>query len=65
MVQRENGSQIHYEKYRKIIQGLTLMSDALMRNVLRDIKCAEYVIQIIMEQADLKIVDVTVNNGRS
>lgn len=60
MVQRENGIQIHYEKYRKIIQGLTLMSDALMRNVLRDIKCAEYVIQIIMEQADLKIVDVTI-----
>ena len=60
MVQRESGIQLHYEKYRKIIQGLTLMSDALMRNVLRDIKCAEYVIRIIMEQADLKIVDVTI-----
>ena len=60
MVQRENRIQLHYEKYRKIIQGLILMSDALMRNVLKDIKCAEYVIQIIMEQADLKIVDVTI-----
>ena len=60
MDRKENELQLHYEKYRKIIQGLTMMSDALMRNVLKDIKCAEHVLRIIMERQDLKITDVTV-----
>ena len=50
----------HYERYRKVIRGLTLMSDALMRNVLKAAACAEYVLQVILERKDLKIIDVIV-----
>ena len=46
--------QAHYDKYKQIIRGLTMMSDAFMRNVLKKKECAEYVIQVIMGQRDLK-----------
>lgn len=35
------------EKYRRILEGLTLMSDILIRNVLKQAACAEYILQVI------------------
>ena len=52
--------QAHYDKYKQIIRGLTMMSDAFMRNVLKKKECAEYVIQVIMGQRDLKIDSVVI-----
>ena len=46
-----------YKKYRKILKNLTIMSDVFMRNVLKDRKCTEYILQVIMEKKNLKIVD--------
>ena len=60
MEQRESSFRSHYEKYRRIIGNLTLMSDALMRNVLKKIECAEYVLRIIMDNDSLIIEDVIV-----
>ena len=50
----------HYERYRAVVQELTLMSDALMRNVLKATECAEYVLQVILEKKTLKVTDVVV-----
>ena len=60
MEKRENGLQLHYEKYHRIIEGLTLMSDALMRNVLKRVECAEYVLRIILNNKNLTIDDVII-----
>ncbi len=59
MSYEENELQLHYERYREIIKGLTLMSDTFMRNVLKKAECAEYVLRIILEK-DLKVVHVVV-----
>ena len=56
----ENDLASHYEYYKSIIKELTLMSDAFMRNVLKDPACAEYVLQVILEKKNLKVVDVVV-----
>lgn len=60
MEQTKDELKLQYEKYREIIKGLTMMSDAFMRNVLKEKECAEYVLQVIMEKKDLRIIDVTV-----
>lgn len=52
--------QLHYEKYREIIKELTMMSDAFMRNVLKQTECAEYVLRVIMDKKDLRITDVAI-----
>lgn len=52
--------QLHYGKYREIIKGLTMMSDAFMRNVLKQTECAEYVLRVIMDKKDLRITDVAI-----
>lgn len=52
--------QAHQERYRTILDELTLMSDALMRNVLKAKECAEYVLQIILENKGLHVLDVVV-----
>lgn len=49
-----------YERYREILRNLTLMSDAFMRSVLKAAACAEYVLQVILDNKDLRVVDVTV-----
>lgn len=49
--------QMRYEKYKSILENLTIMSDAFMRNVLKKKECTEYILQVIMEKADLKIVE--------
>lgn len=50
----------HYERYRAVLQELTLMSDAFMRNVLNVKECAEYVLQVILGKKDLRVTDVIV-----
>ena len=46
--------------YKAIIRNYTMMSDTFMRNVLKDVSCAEYVIQVIMDRKDLRITDLTI-----
>ena len=49
--------EARYERYRGIIKNFTLMSDVFMRNVFKDRECLEYVLQIIMNKPDLKVID--------
>lgn len=51
--------EARYEKYRGILKNLTIMSDVFMRNVLKDRECTEYILQVIMEKKDLKVIDQT------
>ena len=46
-----------YEKYKGIIKNFTLMSDIFMRNVFKQRECLEYVLQVIMEKQDLRVID--------
>ena len=52
--------QARYVRYQTILREMTLMSDAFMRNVLKVTECAEYVLQVILEKPDLRVVDVVV-----
>lgn len=49
--------EARYEKYRGILKNLTIMSDMFMRNVFKKRECTEYVLQVIMERKDLKVLD--------
>ena len=53
----ENGLEVRYERYKGIIKNFTLMSDIFMRNVFKQRECLEYVMQVIMEKQDLKVID--------
>lgn len=53
----ENDLASHYEYYKSIIKELTLMSDAFMRNVLKDPVCAGYVLQVILGREKLKVIN--------
>ena len=57
---RQDNIKSHYEYYKTIISEFTLMSDAFMRNVFKVPSCAEYVLQIIMDKRNLKVIDVVV-----
>ncbi len=46
-----------YKGYRERLKKLTLMSDVLGRNVLKDRGCTEYILRIIMNDKKLKVVD--------
>ena len=48
------------EKYRRILEGLTLMSDILVRNVLKQAACAEYILQVIMGDQTLRVLECVV-----
>ena len=59
----ENGErqfQKHYERYRQVLERLTLMSDIFMRNVLKKPECAEYVLQVIMDNPTLKVTELVI-----
>lgn len=59
----ENGKrqfQKHYERYRQVLERLTLMSDIFMRNVLKKPECAEYVLQVIMDNPTLKVTELVI-----
>lgn len=49
--------EVRYERYKGIIMNFTLMSDIFMRNVFKQRKCLEYVLQVIMEKQDLKVIE--------
>ena len=49
--------EARYDKYKGIIKNFTLMSDIFMRNVFKQRECLEYVLQVIMEKQDLKVID--------
>ena len=46
-----------FERYREILKDLTLMSDSFMRAVLKNPKCTEEVLRIILNKDQLKVVD--------
>ncbi len=46
-----------YERYKGILKGLTIMSDVFMRNVFKKRECTEYVLQVIMDKTDLRVID--------
>ena len=53
----ENGLEVRYERYKGIIKNFTFMSDIFMRNVFKQRECLEYVLQVIMEKQDLKVIE--------
>lgn len=60
MTEKQNKLEQHFERYQSILRDLTLMSDVLMRNVLKEKECAEYVLRTILNRNDLTVTDVTV-----
>ena len=46
-----------HKKYREILKNLTIMSDMFMRNVLKQIECTEYILQVMMGDCGLKVVE--------
>ena len=54
---RAEGLEARYERYKAILQKLTIMNDVFMRNVFKKQECTEYVLQIIMNQKDLKVIE--------
>ena len=53
----DNILQMRYEKYRGILENLTIMSDTFMRNVLKKQECTEYILQTIMEKKELEVLE--------
>lgn len=53
----DSGLEARYEKYKGILKNLTIMNDVFMRNVLKNRECTEYVLQVIMECKNLKVLD--------
>lgn len=49
--------EARYERYKGILKNLTIMSDMFMRNVFKDRECTEYVLQVIMENTELRVID--------
>lgn len=49
--------ETRYERYKGILKDLTIMSDVFMRNVFKKRECTEYVLQVIMNKKDLKVID--------
>ena len=46
-----------YSYYQSVLKELTIFHDIFMRNVFKQKECTEYVLQIIMNKKDLKIID--------
>ena len=51
----EHELEDRYEKYKRILAGLTIMSDIFMRNVLKKQECTEYILQVIMDKQNLQV----------
>lgn len=49
--------EARYKRYKNILKDLTIMSDVFMRNVFKKRECTEYVLQVIMEKKNLRIID--------
>ena len=48
-----------YERYKEKIKHFTIMNDIFMRNVLKETACTEYILQVIMNMKELKVIDQT------
>ena len=46
-----------YSYYRTVLKELTIFHDIFMRNVFKQKECTEYVLQIIMNKKELKVID--------
>ena len=53
------GLEQRYERYKEKIKHFTIMNDIFMRNVLKEISCTQYILQVIMNRTDLKVIDQT------
>ena len=51
----EHELEDRYEKYKRILAGLTIMSDIFMRNVLKKRECTEYILRVIMDKEGLEV----------
>ena len=52
--ENRNSLQKRQARYEAILQELTMMSDMLARNVLKDPACAAYVLQVILHRVATK-----------
>ena len=48
-----------YERYKEKIKHFTIMNDIFMRNVLKELSCTEYILQVIMNKKELTVIDQT------
>ena len=53
------GLEQRYKRYKEKIKHFTIMNDIFMRNVLKEISCTEYILQVIMNRTGLKVIDQT------
>lgn len=53
------GLEQRYERYKEKIKHFTIMNDIFMRNVLKELSCTEYILQVIMNKKELKVIDQT------
>ena len=53
------GLEQRYERYKEKIKHFTIMNDIFMRNVLKEISCTEYILQVIMNKKELTVIDQT------
>ena len=53
------GLEQRYERYKEKIKHFTIMNDIFMRNVLKETACTEYILQVIMNRTDIKVIDQT------
>ncbi len=51
-----------HQIYREILKNFTIMSDAFMRNVLKEKACTEYILQVIMEESELTVEDQVIQH---
>ena len=58
ILQPENLEE-RYERYKAKIKHFTIMNDIFMRNVLKEISCTEYILQVIMNKKELTVIDQT------
>ena len=53
------GLEQRYERYKEKIKHFTIMNDIFMRNVLKETACTEYILQVIMNKKELKVIGQT------
>ena len=51
-----------HQMYLEILKNFTIMSDAFMRNVLKEKACTEYILQVIMEESELTVEDQVIQH---
>lgn len=56
----DKGIRDRYVRYKRTLENLTMMSDALMRIVLKKQDCTEYILRIIMGIDDLLVIEQTI-----